>query len=170
MRWFDRLLKIDVADPSIKTIVVGLHAALPDSLASDHSMSDYPQGIESGRVVYKALLQARSQGKKVYILASHLHAYLANVYNTPYWKEHGGVLPGWIAGTAGAFRMKLPAAAVDASEAKANTYGSLIASVQTDGTIQFVFKEVNEPDVPAAVVTLYGQEFVRFCFAENRDK
>jgi hypothetical protein len=170
LRWFDRLLKIDAADPSISAIVVGLHAALPDSVASDHSMSDYPEGVESGRLVYQALLQARNQGKKVYILASHLHAYIANVYDTPYWREHGGVLPGWIVGTAGAFRMKLPSGAAHAVEAKVNTYGSLIANVQSGGTIEFVFKEVNEPDVPAAVVARYGPEFVRFCFAENREK
>jgi hypothetical protein len=171
LRWVDRLLKIDAADPAITTIVVGLHAALPDSLASDHSMSDFPQGVESGRQVYKALLHAQNAGKKkVYILASHLHAYMANVYNSPYWKQNGGVIPGWIVGTAGAFRLPLPPASKDAAEAKTDTYGSLIATVQKDGTIQLVFKEVQEADVPAPVVTRYGKEFVHFCFAENRDK
>ena len=170
MRWFDRLLKIDAADPSIKTIVVGLHGALPDSLAFDHSMSDSPQGVESGRLVYKALLQAQSQGKTVYILASHLHAYMANIYNSPYWNQNGGVIPGWIVGTAGAFRQPLPPGAKDASEAKANTYGSLAATVKGDGTIQFVFKEVIESDTPAAVTARYGTEFVHFCFAENQQR
>ena len=79
------------------------------------------------------------------------------------------MLPGWIAGTARAHRHELPEAAKKyASEAKANTYGSLIGTVSADGTIQFEFNAVNEPDVPAAVVSRYGQEFVHYCFAENK--
>jgi hypothetical protein len=171
MRWFNRLLAADVADPSITTIVVGLHAALPDSLASDHSMSDSPQGVASGRLLYKSLLRAQDEGKKhVYVVASHLHAYMAGVYNSPYWKQNGGVLPGWIVGTAGAHRHVLPPGAADAAEAKAHTYGALVATVQANGAIQFVFQDVNEPDVPADVVSRYGAEFVHDCFAENSDK
>jgi hypothetical protein len=172
MSWFNRLLAKDVADPAVTSIVVGLHSALPDSIAADHSMSDFPVGVETGRAVYKSLLHAQNVGKKrVYVLASHLHNFIDGVYNTEYWRTNGGVLPGWIVGTAGAHRLPLPpAAAKDAKAAMTMVYGSLIATVQPDGAIQFDFKQVNEADVPASVITTYGKEFVHFCFAENGDK
>ena len=170
--WFNRLLARDVADPAIRSIVVGMHSALPDSIASDHSMSDFPVGIETGRAVYKSLLNAQNAGKKrVYVLASHLHNFIDGVYNSEYWRNNGGVLPGWIVGTAGAYRLPLPAAAAkDAKAAMTMVYGSLLGTVQPDGSIQFDFKQVNEPDVPASVVATYGKEFVHYCFAENGDK
>ena len=34
--------------------------------------------------------------------------YGGNLYNTAHWRTHGGVLPGWIVGTAGAVRYPLP--------------------------------------------------------------
>lgn len=171
LRWFDRLLRRDMADPSVKSIVVGMHAALPDSIAFDHSMSDFPQGVESGRQVYKALLKAQNEAKKhVYVLASHLHLYMAGVYNSAYWRANGGVLPGWIAGSAGAFRVKLPEGAKEATDAKSPTYGSLVGTVQPDGTIGFEFKEVLERDVQSDVLARYGADFVHFCFAENAEK
>ena len=167
--WFNRLLAKDVADPAVRSIVVGVHSALPDSIAADHSMSDFPVGVETGRAVYKSLLNAQNAGKKrVYVLASHLHNFIDGVYNTAYWRANGGVLPGWIVGTAGAYRLPLPAAAAkDAKAAMTMVYGSLIATVQPDGAIQFDFKRVNEPDVPPSVVTTYGKEFVHWCFANN---
>jgi hypothetical protein len=63
-----------VADRSIKTIVVGAHEALPDSLSAGHSMNATPVGEQSGRLAYAALLDARDKGsKQVYLLASHSH-------------------------------------------------------------------------------------------------
>ena len=50
------------------------------------------------------------------------------------------------------------------------TYGSLIATVQADGSIKFEFKTVTEADVPAPIVTKYTKDFVHYCFAENGDK
>ena len=47
--------------------------------------------------------------RSVYVLASHSHYYMENIYNTEHWRLHGGVLPGWIVGTAGAVRYPLPA-------------------------------------------------------------
>ena len=57
LAWFERVLQADAGDPSIPTIVVGMHAALPDSLSKGHSMSETPQGEASGRRVYADLLQ-----------------------------------------------------------------------------------------------------------------
>ena len=171
LRWLQVRLEKDMADASVKSIVIGVHAALPDSLAIDHSMSDFPQGVESGRAVYRMLLKARDVGKKnVYVLASHLHLYMAGVYNSAYWRANGGVLPGWIAGSAGAHRVKLPAGAAEATEAKSPTYGSILGTVKPDGSIAFEYKEVVEADVPVEVVTRYGRDFVHYCFAENVDK
>lgn len=169
MEWFNRLVEADVADPAITTIVVGMHSALPDSISFDHSMSQFPAGVTSGRQVYTKLLDAQAAGKKVYVVASHLHAFIDGVFNTPYWRENGGVLPGWVVGTAGAHRVNLPPEAEDANAALANVYGSLLATVQPDGTIQFDFQQVNEADVPAAVVERYTSEFVHYCFAENSE-
>ena len=109
MLWFERLLERDQADPGVATIVVGMHEALPDSLSDDHSMSQSLTGLSSGRRAYQDLLYTLIHGhKRVYVLASHSHFYLENIFNTDYISHHGGVLPGWIVGTAGAFRYDLP--------------------------------------------------------------
>ena len=50
-------------------------------------------------------------GKFAYVLASHSHFFMQDLFDTDYWKNsaHGGVvLPGWIVGTAGARRYPLP--------------------------------------------------------------
>ena len=117
--------------------------------------------------MYAALLKAKNAGKKVYILASHSHFYMSGIFDSPYWREHGGVLPGWIIGTTGAVRYALPASAAQAKEAKTNTYGYLLATASPDGSIRFDFQEIKEGDIPAAVVPRYTQEFVHECFVGN---
>ena len=172
LSWFNKTLAKDLADPAVKSIVVGMHAALPDSLAGDHSMEESTNGIATGRQMYQTLLNAKNTSKKnVYVIQSHLHAYIANAFNTDYIKAHGGVLPGYVIGTAGAHRGKLSAEAkANASQALEMVYGSLIGTVAADGSITFEFKQVNEPEVPDAVVTKYGKDFVHYCFAENGDR
>jgi hypothetical protein len=165
--WLERVVNADIIDSSVTTIVAGMHAALPDSLASDHSMNDWAQGEQSGRKVYAALLKAQNAGKKVYVLASHSHFYMAGVFDSPYWRSHGGVLPGWIIGTTGAVRYALSPAAKQAKEAKTNLYGFLVANVQSDGAIRFDFKEIKEADIPAPVVERFTPEFVHQCFVGN---
>lgn len=171
LAWFNRVLAKDVADPAVKSIVVGMHESLPGGV-TDRDMGDSPVGLDTGRAVYKALLNAQNAGKKrVYVLASHLHNYIEDIFNTDYWKNNGGVLPGWIVGSAGAFRQPLPAAAKTGGRtALTMVYGSLIATVQPDGAIQFDFKQVNEPDVPAPVVEKFGKDFVHYCFVENGEQ
>jgi hypothetical protein len=137
-------------------------------------MSDSPEGEKSGRRVYAALLDLqRKTGKHVYILSSHSHFYMANVFNSEYWKIHGGVLPGWIVGTAGARRYALPEGAKLADAAKTDIYGFMVAKVAADGSIDFKFREVQERDVPATVSARYREGLVHECFtgnSENRDK
>lgn len=168
MKWFEAVLKRAQSNPSVNTVVLGTHAALPYSLASGHSMNDNAQGEQSGARAYKDLLNFQSESKKrVYVVSSHSHFYMAGVYNTPYWREHGGALPGWIVGTAGAFRYKLPPEASQASAAKTNTYGYLLGTVHPDGTVNFEFRELQQQDVPQPTLTKYGSELVRYCFVEN---
>ena len=171
--WFNRVMDRADADPNITTVVVGMHEALPDSLSYDHSMSDYPTGEYSGRLVYKRLLKSQNEAKKVvYVLASHSHFLMDNIFSSDYWKANGGVLPGWIVGTAGAQRYKLPKDAAKYSPiAKTNVYGYMLATVnpegQQKGSIKFDFHELKEPDVPADVQTKFGAELVKWCFEKN---
>lgn len=169
LAWFERVLHADAGDPAVYSIVVGMHAALPDSISKGHSMSETSQGEASGRRVYADLLDAQNTAhKKVYVLASHSHFFMDGVYNTNYWRSNGGVLPGWIVGTAGAVRYTLPANAGDATAAKTNVYGYLLGSVNPHRTIDFHFQEIEEKDVPPEVVTRFGQKLVHDCFAANR--
>jgi hypothetical protein len=168
LRWFERTLAKDLADPGVTTVVTGMHKALPESISAGHSMNESPTGIESGRRVYADLLRAQNGAhKRVYVLASHSHYYMDGIFNTDYWKQNGGVLPGWIVGTAGAVRYALPPNSSDARVAMANVYGSLVATVQPGGEINFKFEKLEETDVPTAVTARYGHDFVHWCFAEN---
>jgi len=89
------------------------------------------------------------------------------IFNTAYWKQHGGVLPGWIVGTAGAVRYGLPPNSSDAHGAMTNVYGSLVGTVQPGGEINFKFEKLEEKDIPETVVGRYGHDFVHWCFTEN---
>jgi len=174
MSWFERVLERDKADASLPTIVVGMHEALPDSLAFDHSMSESPAGVESGRRVYADLLRAQNEARKhVYVLASHSHYFMDGIFNTPYWREHGGVLPGWIVGTAGAVRYALPEHADQARHAQTKVYGYLLATVnppgESAGAIRFEFVPLQEQDVPKETLSRFKPDFVHWCFSENAD-
>jgi hypothetical protein len=172
VRWFESALKRDEADPNVHTIVLGMHRALPHSVAH-HSMDESDMGIESGTRVYNDLLQAQNQAhKQVYVLCAHLHLYMLNIFNTDYWRSHGGVLPGWIVATAGASRAALPPDSKEASEAMTNIYGYLVGTVNPpgspEGSISFKYYQVKESDVPRAVVDKFTPSLVNWCFEENR--
>jgi hypothetical protein len=168
LAWFEKVLARDEANPEIHSIVVGMHEALPDSISAGHSMNESSAGTDSGRRVYVDLLRAQNESHKyVYVLQSHSHYYMANIFNTPYWKAHGGVLPGWIIGTAGAVRYALPEKSSDASAAMTKVYGYLLGSVSANGEIRFEFERINEDDIPVTVVSRFTPEFVHWCFAEN---
>lgn len=171
MRWFESVLKRDEADPNVHSIVLGMHRPLPNGVAP-HSMDESAQGIESGSEVYKDLLEARQSGKHVYVIGGHLHAYVAGAYNTEYWKTHGGVLPGWILGTAGAPRASLSRNLPGATEAITDVYGYMMGTVNppgsAPGSISFKFYEVKESDVSRAVVDKFTPELTHWCFEQNR--
>jgi hypothetical protein len=149
LTWFFRRLSDAKYDSQVKSLVVGMHEALPDSLSNDHSMGDGsdPRGRSSGEMVYRALLAFR-QKKPVYVLASHSHIYLENIFDTDKVKVLGTPLPGWIAGTAGAVRYARP----KGTPHMPDVYGYLVGTVAPDGTIDFKFEEVKESDVPQAVM------------------
>lgn len=165
--WLKRRLEGAKSNPEVKSVVVGMHEALPDSIANGHSMGDNPAARPSGVSVYKALLAFRDQsGKPVYVLASHSHFYMENIFDTPALTQNGAKpLPGWIVGTAGAQRYKLPAGAP--ASARQDTYGYLLGTVSSDGAIQFTFEEVRESDVPQYVRQRYPAKAVPWCFAHN---
>jgi hypothetical protein len=168
LTWFEKTLQLDLASPQVHTIVVAMHEALPNSISENHAMDQSPTGIETGRRVYADLLKAQNDAhKRIYVLASHSHYFMDGIFNTQYWREHGGVLPGWIIGTAGAVRYALPPEKVDAKAAATNVYGFLLGTVQSTGEINFAFHQLNESDVPQSVVATYKPEFVHWCFAEN---
>jgi hypothetical protein len=168
MSWLRGVLERARGNANVKSLVVAMHEALPESISAGHGMNESPAGTETGRTVYQQLLDVQNVSKKhVYVLASHSHFYMDGIFNTEYWRTHGGVLPGWIVGTAGALRYALPPAWKDAKQAETNVYGYLLGTVQADGSVDFRFQRIVEGDVPAGVVTRYKPEFVHWCFAEN---
>jgi len=170
VKWLEKVLAHDAGDAVILSVVVGMHAALPHSLACDHSMSDSPQQEESGNRVYRDLLKFRdTTHKPVTVIASHSHFVMSEVYTSEYWKANGGVLPGWIVGTSGAIRYRLPETAGLSPFARTDVYGYLLGSVDAAGNVSFDFKEINRSDIPVSVVQRYGAEFVNHVFEGNKE-
>jgi hypothetical protein len=171
MIWLTALLDRDGANAKIKTVVVGMHEALPDSRSCGHSMSNYPRQRETGRKVYHLLLDMRDKHQKqVYVLASHSHFVMDNVYDSAYWRANGGVLTGWIVGTSGAMRYELPDSVTPGPNTKTGVYGYLLGTVSPDGSIAFRFREVTLDDIPTDVKEKYSKKFVEdVCFKGNRD-
>ena len=168
MEWFQNLIQRDSASPEIQTIVAGMHEALPGSASSGHSMDDWPSGQVTGRAVYEALWHAREAAhKNVYVVASHSHLYMEDIYDTTSWK--GKVLPGWIVGTAGAFRYKVPPEAGPAQKATAGVYGYLVGTVGADGAVAFEFHEVGLEDLLRANQGKQPEPLVRWCFSSNKE-
>ena len=166
MAWVRTRLAADMRNDAITTVVAGMHEALPGSQGSSHSMCESFEGIDTGREVYKLLLDLQRAGKKVYVLASHSHFVMDDVYRTAYWKDQ--VLPGWIIGTAGAIRYRLPPGITPGSIARTDVYGYLMATVMSDGSIQFAFHETKLEDLLAANPGR-PESLVRWCVNENRD-
>jgi len=168
LTWLDSVLQRDTNDKDVKSVVVGMHESLPDSVANKHSMgeSKVPGARESGEKAYDKLLAFHTKTTKpVYVLSSHSHYFLENIFDTEELQKKGDPLPGWIVGTGGAERYALPVPPSDT--AKKDVYGYLIGTVAADGTIQFAFQEVREPDVPLGVRREYPQTLVHWCFARN---
>jgi len=168
MAWLQKVLDRDTSNAAVHTVVVGMHEALPESISSGHSMNESPAGIQSGRVAYSELLKLqRTPGKRVYVLASHSHFVMSDVYATA-CRTPQDVLPGWIVGTAGAVRYRLPKDLAGSVVHQTDVYGYLLATVSADGDIQFDFKQVNPSDIPAGTVKEFGQTIIDTCFSDNK--
>jgi hypothetical protein len=167
MDWFYHVTDDDVNDDSVKTVVVGMHEALPWSISCDHSMNESGEGLRSGRKVYERLLAVHNK-RHVYVLASHSHFFMEGIFNTEYWLKNGGVLDGWIIGTGGAQRYRLPKNKDDAKRSAVDVYGYLLGTVRSDGEIKFEFKEVDE-SIPKDIEARYGKDFIRdTCLGGNK--
>jgi hypothetical protein len=128
-------------------------------------MNDWPESQTSGRDVYQTLWHAlNSAHKHVYILASHSHFFMQDVYRTPYWQDK--VIPGWIVGTAGAVRYRLPRGAPPATS-MTDVYGYLLATAQPDGTVDFKFQKVGIEDLKQASPDR-PEALVRWCVEQNK--
>jgi hypothetical protein len=166
MSWIHELIDRDEKSDQVRTIVVGMHEALPDSLSDSHSMSESAQGQRTGREVYEALLHAQNAGhKRVYVFASHSHFYMEDIFRTDAWK--GKVLPGWIVGTAGAVRYVLPSGVTPGSRAMTGVYGYLVATVGVDGSISTSFQQLQFDDLLKANPG-EPEPLVRWCFEQNK--
>jgi hypothetical protein len=171
MTWLHNLLDRDAGDFSIRAVVVGMHEALPDSISADHSMNQSPEGTTSGRTTSDWLVDFKVRtGKPIYVLASHSHFYMNDIFNTPAWLKRPSTLPGWIVGTAGAVRYQLPPNAGDAKEAKTGVYGYMLATVDLSQAqpIAFQFHQLSESDVPPDIVNRYTAGFVHNCWVNNK--
>jgi len=166
MNWLHAVLARDEASAQIRTIVIGMHEALPGSMSRMHSMSDSTLGDKSGREAYEALWHAHDAAHKhVYVLASHSHFYMDNIFDTRDWKDK--VLPGWIIGTAGALRYKLPPEATPAQHAQTNVYGYMVATVTRDGEVSFDFQRLSLDDLRSINGSAYPEPLIRWCYENN---
>jgi 3',5'-cyclic AMP phosphodiesterase CpdA len=173
LSWFEEALDQDEKNANVKTVVVGMHAALPGSLGVNHSMDQSRADAKERAVtIYKDLVTARHKyHKNIYVLASHAHYFADDIFNAPYWQKNGGpegILPGWIVGTAGARFYQLPEGVPSQPEHRmANVYGYLLSTVGADNQISFEFREIREADIRAALAPGYKDTLVQFCVEQN---
>lgn len=166
MTWIRAAIDRDEKSDQIRTIVVGMHEALPGSLGDSHSMNESGDGERTGRQVYEALLHAQNLAhKRVYVFASHSHYFMEDVFRTDTWK--GKVLPGWIVGTAGAVRYRLPAGVARGPKAMTDVYGYMVVTVAADGSISTSFQQMKLDDLRKANPGV-PDPLVRWCFDENK--
>lgn len=169
MRWLHAVLEHDEAPGSgIRTIVAGMHEALPHSTGRQHAMDDWQRGIDSGEQVYEWMYQAQQKGKHVYLIASHSHYYSPDIYDTDRWNGYGKpVVPGFIIGAAGAHRYKLPPTAKPGS--KTMIYGYVQGTVHPDGTIDFALHEFSEADLLKVKWPNAPDAAIHECYVHNGD-
>jgi len=159
LAWLGKVLANDAADSSVKTIVAGMHEALPYSKQRGHAMDASCQGLCSGEQAYDLLFRAQQMaGKHVYVFASHAHLFVTDAFGGQ--PEHAGqVLPGWVVGTAGAEQYRQDSDPIQ--------YGYALVTVHPDGTLDVAFREVKRDSPPLATGT-GADQLTAFCFERNK--
>jgi hypothetical protein len=170
LTWLVRRLQSAKYNSQVKSVVVGMHEALPDSIANDHSMGDNPdepRARSSGETFYRILWTFHDKTQKpVYVLSSHSHFFMENIFDTPALTPNETIpLPGWVIGTAGAVRYELPKSAPPS--ALTDVYGYLVGTVAANGTIRFSFQRVQDSDIPQYVRQRYPAMLIPWCFDHN---
>lgn len=170
MHWLRSVLDRDlVPNSGIRTIVAGMHEALPNSTGSEHAMDDWTLGQRTGELVYSWFYYAQAAGKHVYLIASHSHYYSPDIFDTPYWRERWkAVVPGMIIGSAGAHRYRLPRDAKPG--AKTHIYGFVQGTVHPDGAIEFSLHELSEDDLVKAKWPNAPLDAIHQCYVDNADE
>jgi hypothetical protein len=169
LHWLRIVLDHDLAPNSgIRTIVAGMHEALPHSTGAEHAMDDWELGTHTGEQVYLWFADAQAAGKHVYIFASHSHYYSPNVFDTAHWRQHGKVVPGWIIGGAGAHRYRLPPTAQPG--AREHIYGYVQGTVRPDGSIDFALHELTERDLIDVKWPDAPLDAIHWCYIHNADE
>jgi hypothetical protein len=178
--WFKRRIDYAKRDGTVRTVIVGMHEALPDSISTDHAMCDpeldarekgkypYKQSCDEGREAYQKLLELQKEKpeKQVYVLASHSHYFMDGIFKN---RPLADRLRGWIVGTGGAIRYSLPDNSDSSNYAETNIYGYLVGTVDGEGNVRFDFQSVTEADVPPEVRQRYEPTFVSWCFVHNSE-
>jgi hypothetical protein len=157
--WLSKVLANDAADSTVKTIVAGMHEALPYSKQRVHAMDATCQGLCSGEEAYDLLFRAHTiAGKNVYVFASHSHLFVDNAFDGQ--AEHTGqVLPGWVVGTAGAEQYRQDSDPIQ--------YGYALVTVHPDDTLDVAFREVKR-DSPPLATGPGADPLTAFCFEKNK--
>lgn len=170
LHWLRSVLDYDLSPKSgITSIVMGAHEALPHSTGNLHAMDDWAIGVETGNIAYQWFYDAQAAGKHVYLIASHSHFYMPNIYMTLYWNQYSDrFVPGIIIGSAGAQRYLLPQGADPTS--KTNIYGYLQGTVSPDGSIDFKLHELSEEDLLKAKWPGAPTDAIHECFVGNKSK
>jgi hypothetical protein len=91
---------------------------------------------------------------------------MENVFRTADWK--GKELPGWIVGTAGAVRYRIPQEAGPDQKPMTGVYGYLLGTVKSDGAATFEFRKLSLEDLLAANQGKQPEALVRWCNDENK--
>jgi hypothetical protein len=147
LTWLKAVLQADAANPKVRSVVVGMHAALPGSVSRKHAMDKTCESLCHGYQAYAYISDFKKSGKPVLVLASHSHYIESNIYDTP---EHtNDVLSGWIIGTAGAEQYR--------SQIR---YGYLLVEVKSNGQFNPSFQEVKADPADQSSITKY-------CFEKN---
>lgn len=169
LRWLRGVLDRDLAPGSgIRTIVAGMHEALPHSRGAEHAMDDWEVGQQTGEKVYGWFYDAQAAGKHVYLIASHSHYYSPDIYNTHFWRQYSNqVVPGLIIGAAGARRYALPTTAE--KTARTHIYGYVQGLVQADGRVDFKLHVLSEEDLKRSRWPDAPLDAIHECYVNNAD-